>query len=301
MNKDLLQDFIRDEFLSCPVKNKSEALAECAGIFLGLKNFSSTSKIFIARRLKLKLWKISGLDKNWNIKILHTRQTDSSIFKNKKLKHVINLNFISKKISCTKFKDIMLKTALKTKNYWAFLRGLWGCSGNLYFPKSGYYLNLNSANPKSQPEIFNLTRKFLTLTDLHWSSHKNNFTLRNQEDIVTFMGNINLSGVALKLEERAIINEVKNHANRLSNSEAANIKRSVEAALEQVKLAHYIIENDLLKILPENLRELVLLRLKFPELNLSELGEKITQAKNSKTAVKYRWSRIKKILEQNNF
>ena len=177
-----------------------------------------------------------------------------------------------------------------------FLRGLWGSAGNLYFPKSGYYLNL-----KAHSEIFNLTQKFLDRTDLHWSLHKNNFTLRNQEDIVTFTGNINLSGVALKLEDRAIINELRNHANRLSNSEAANIKRSVSAALEQIKLARYILENDLLKILPEHLREIVLLRLKYPELNLSELGEKITQAKLSKTAVKYRWSRIKKILEQNNF
>ena len=115
------------------------------------------------------------------------------------------------------------------------------------------------------------------------------------------MSNINLSSAALKLEDKAVISELKNNANRLSNFEAANIKRSVQAAVKQVELARAVIENDLLKILPDDLKNLVMARLKYPDLNLSELGGKINEAKISKTAVQYRWTKIKKCLEQNQF
>ena len=141
-----------------------------------------------------------------------------------------------------------------------------------------------------------MAEKFTKLSNLNWHQSKNsNLNLRRQEDIVTFMANIGLSSTALKLEDRAILNEIKNNANRLNNFESANIKRSVKSAAEQLENAKYIINSGLINNLPDNMQEFIKLRIEYPDLNLKDLGEKFkTPLKNY--AVKYLYSKIKKLI-----
>ncbi len=273
-------DFVFDEILTCNIKNNYDALCEIAGIFSGLDEKFLTRRIILARRV-LKLWDVSGLNKNKSYKIKIIR-----CVKNKK--SILKFNITNQELF---FNEIM-NFADSVNFSWDFLRGLFASCGNLYLPKSGYYLNL-------KPHNFFIAQKFIKLSNLHWHQSKNfNLNLRRQEDIVTFMANIGLSSTALKLEDRAILNEIKNNANRLNNFEAANIKRSIKSAAEQLENVKYIIESGLLNDLPDNknIQEFIKLRIEYPDLNLKELGEKFkVPLKNY--AVKYLYSKIKNFIK----
>ena len=171
------------------------------------------------------------------------------------------------------------------KEIWFFLKGLWGSSGSLYFPKNGYYLSLSTKVPDS----------ILQSTKLSWTTHKNALTLRNHDDITTFLYNVGLKESALEFEEMAIIRAARNRANLVSNYDTANIARSVRASSQQLKLAEKIISQGKLSNLPDKLREILELRLNYPSETLEGLGEK-AQPPVSKSTVKYRWKRLERLM-----
>ena len=76
----------------------------------------------------------------------------------------------------------------------------------------------------------------------------------------------------MNLENVRIIKEMRNSVNRKVNCETANISKTVNAAMKQVEDIEYIRDTIGLETLPDNLREIALLRLEHPELPLKELG-----------------------------
>ncbi|MCR5347041.1 MAG: DNA-binding protein WhiA [Fretibacterium sp.] len=174
---------------------------------------------------------------------------------------------------------------------WAWLRGLWGSRGGLYLPKSGYYLVFRVGIPS----IAGPMRSILSRTGLRWRGRvfhgAQEMFLRDQESIVTFICNLGLPSSSLKLEERAIMRSMRDRANRVSNCDTANIRRTLRVAEEQTGLARKASREGLLPLLPPALRELAEARLANPEASLSELGKKLTPP-IQKSTVKYRWARL---------
>ena len=58
-------------------------------------------------------------------------------------------------------------------------------------------------------------------------------------------------------------------------------------------------ELGLLEKLPANMRELITLRLEYPDESLSGLGKKLSP-EITKASVKYRWSKIRSIIDSLN-
>ena len=69
-----------------------------------------------------------------------------------------------------------------------------------------------------------------------------------------------------------ILKEMRNSVNRKVNCETANISKTVNAAVKQLEDITYIREVMGLDSLPDNLKEMALLRLEYPEAPLKELG-----------------------------
>jgi hypothetical protein len=65
---------------------------------------------------------------------------------------------------------------------------------------------------------------------------------------------------------------MRNSVNRKVNCETANISKTVTAAVKQLDDITYIREMAGLDSLPDNLKEMALLRLEYPEATLGELG-----------------------------
>lgn len=91
-------------------------------------------------------------------------------------------------------------------------------------------------------------------------------------DMLTRMG---ANGAVLRWEELRTEREVHGQANRLANFDDANMRRSADAAVVaviRVKRAFEILGQDV----PENLREVGMFRIQFPEDSLNMLGDRLT-------------------------
>lgn len=283
MDKNKLLANIWDEWLSSPIKSKSAADFESSGLLMGMKynensNTFTTNRLRAARRLtgpgRVRLWTMTSYSEKFNLELsMITRKN-----------HKAAVKFL-----CPRE---LLKTPKSLSASWHWLKGLWGSCGGLYSPKAGYYLTLIISDKK----ISELANKILALTGLNWSAHRNEFTLRNHEDITTFLYNTGIQSGALALEDTAIIRDAKNRANLASNYDSANIARSVKAAREQIMLARKILESGMLESLPEKLRELVELRLSQPDATLEELGKNL-KSRITKSAVKYRWEKLQEFIK----
>jgi DNA-binding protein WhiA len=121
--------------------------------------------------------------------------------------------------------------------------------------------------------------------------------LRDQQQIVTLLSRIGLVTTALELEETAIFRSIRNHANKLVNCDAANIKKSIEAAHGQLELIKKIEERGMTGFLPEPLLDLVNARKKNPSVTLKELGQTLPTP-ISKSTVEYRWRKLELMLSK---
>lgn len=77
----------------------------------------------------------------------------------------------------------------------------------------------------------------------------------------------------MELENIRIVKEMRNSVNRQVNCETANINKTVSAAVKQMEDIRYIQATIGLDGLPDNLREMALVRLERPDATLKELGE----------------------------
>lgn len=281
MNRKLRLASLWDEWLSCEVCAQREADYEASGLLMGMKhthNAFTTNRLKSARRLtgpgKVRLWSLTSYAKKFPLEVSMITAPNRKP---------------SVKFTCPRK---VLKFPGKN-TFWPWLKGLWGSTGGLYFPKAGYYLALIV----SDKETSAITREILGFTGLSWSEHKNEFALRNHDDIMTFLCNAGMPEGALDFDAAVMMRSIRNRANLVSNYETANIMRSVRAAGEQKLLAQRIIAGGMMEHLTAKLQEIVKLRIKYPDISLSELGEKLSP-QIKKSAVKYRWKKIQKIIEK---
>lgn len=82
--------------------------------------------------------------------------------------------------------------------------------------------------------------------------------------------------------------------NRLVNFEAANIKRSTDASLKQLKLIERLLKKYKINSLDDDIKIIVKARLKYKMVSMTELAEKIGNI--SKSAINHRFIKIKSLL-----
>ena len=264
-----------DEWLTAESSSRTQADFEVCGLLTGMRhagNIFHTNRLRTARRL-MRLWPFTSYYEKFNF----TPAISLITQKNHKPRVKITLP------------EKILKFPKNLRGSWAWLKGLWGSAGGLYFPKTGYYLTLIISGEKN----FELTSKATELTGLSWNVRKNEFTLRNHDDIMTFLCNAGMSVSALKFDETVMMRLIKNRANVVSNYEAANIARSVKAAREQLVMAEKFLS---LKNIPAKLKEIAELRINNPHDTLEELGEKLNPPVK-KSTVKYYLNKIKNFME----
>ena len=101
----------------------------------------------------------------------------------------------------------------------------------------------------------------------------------------------------MELENIRILKDMRNSVNRQVNCEAANIHKTVSAAVRQAEDIACIENHGGLTQLPENLREAAVLRLEYPDLSLEELGKRATPP-IGKSGINHRLRRIGQIAER---
>lgn len=114
------------------------------------------------------------------------------------------------------------------------------------------------------------------------------------EDVLAFLG---CSRLALEVMGIKILKERRNAANRASNCDNANIDKTVSAAAAQVAAIQKVLAARGEDALPDELREVALLRIAEPELSLRELGQQLSPPL-SRSGVNHRLARLVAMAEE---
>jgi hypothetical protein len=288
-----------DEWSSYPSDDEETSSQETAGLVAGLrfhkkcekreKNedeavVSGGSARLRALHRLLKLWKTSRWARELNLA--------ACVRVPPGMKGRVGLD-----LPLSLYEEIAAVTGHET---WDWVRGLWGSCGSLYAPKAGYYLVIRTAGESARrlSQILRRARVSHNSRAAHGVTARRvpgqgaqELILRNQQNIVTFLSKIGLTNVALSMEGKAVLRLVRSQANRWSNCDTANIRKSLQAAEKQMELALTLRRGGLLESLPERFRELAELRLQHPDATLADLGQLLSPPV-TKSTVKYRWDRL---------
>jgi DNA-binding protein WhiA len=122
--------------------------------------------------------------------------------------------------------------------------------------------------------------------------------LKGRDEVAGVLALAGAHSAALQVQEQAVVKEVRARANRVTNCDSANVRRTGAAALRQLEAISALERSGRLAALPPALREMADLRLANPYMNLSELAEAGGEGL-SRSAVNHRLRRLVAAAERN--
>lgn len=115
--------------------------------------------------------------------------------------------------------------------------------------------------------------------------------IKDGESISSFLALIGANNAVLRFEEIRVIKETRNNINRIVNCETANLNKTIDAAVEQIKAINFLKQKHKFHLLPENLQEIAGVRIKNPDASYEELG-KMLKKPIGKSGVSHRLNKI---------
>ena len=209
----------------------------------------------------------------------------------------ININgkifFIEiKKKSLSKIKDFDYNLE-NIQDIKAFIRGVFMGSGSINNPEKKYHLECGLKN--SEKAIF--VRNLMKNNNIYLKQRDNIVYIKEGEEISKFLAFIGANKSVLRFEEIRVQRNMNNKVNRIVNCESANLNKVLNASIEQIDAIRKLKQKGEFEKLDENLKEIALLRLEYPDVPLSELGEKLSKPVG-KSGVNYRLKKIIKIANE---
>ncbi len=178
----------------------------------------------------------------------------------------------------------------------AFIRGVFLGSGSVNHPEKKYHLEI-ALSTANNADIVQTILQSVEIT-MKRLNRKNGVTLylKDGEEISNFLAYIGASQAVLKFEEIRVLRQMKNKINRKVNCETANLSKTIAASVKQVEAIKHLQKNGKFETLPDNLKEIAILRLENPDASLIELGEMLASP-IGKSGVNHR---LKAIMELEN-
>lgn len=178
----------------------------------------------------------------------------------------------------------------------SFLRGIFLVSGYVQNPVKGRDLEIVVSEERVHEEIVKILKEAGFKVGTRYRKHKHYIYFKSYEDIKNFLRRIGATKSSFKFEDQQTVNEMKNFINRQVNFEKANVERAVNSALRQIEAILLIDKEIGISNLSPVLREAASLRLKYPEMPLSELARK-AKGNLTKSGLKHRLLRLEKLAE----
>ncbi len=172
-----------------------------------------------------------------------------------------------------------------------FLRGVFIACGIITNPKKEYHLEFSIPFKSKAKDLIEMFDDFPVIPKQSFRNGVNLIYFKDSshiEDILTVMGAQNS---VLELIGEKILKDVRNNVNRKVNCDNANIRKTCKAAGLQTSAITRLIESGKFDELSPELKELARLRLKNPEMTLSELGLALTKPL-SRSGVNHRLNKL---------
>lgn len=154
----------------------------------------------------------------------------------------------------------------------AYLRGAFLCVGSMSDPQKGYHLEFVCEFEKQALQMQEVLRSFELEAKIVRRKKYHVVYLKEGAGIVDLLNVMGAHLSLMNLENLRIEKEMRNSINRQVNCETANITKTVNAASKQIEDIRLLQKHLGLSGLPDNLREMALVRLSHPESSLQELG-----------------------------
>ncbi len=198
-------------------------------------------------------------------------------------------NEISLRINHANFED--------DECYCAFLRGVFLTCGSVANPDKSYHLEYVVQYSKLSGDLLKILTNLSLAAKYILRKYSHVVYLKGSEgieDLLTMMGapNSSLYLMGIKVQK-----DVRNKINRKMNFESANMSRAIEAGLAQVEAIEIIEKKQGLDSLPDELKELAVLRKENPDMSLKELGAAL-KVPISRSGVNHRLARLVTIAEK---
>ena len=155
----------------------------------------------------------------------------------------------------------------------AFIRGAFLASGSISDPEKFYHFEIVCATQPKAEQLRELIATFDIEAKIVRRKKYYVVYIKEGSQIVDILNVMEAPVALMELENIRILKEMRNSVNRQVNCETANINKTVSAAVKQMDDIRYIQAVIGLDGLPDNLREMALVRLERPDATLKELGE----------------------------
>lgn len=183
------------------------------------------------------------------------------------------------KIYVTESEDVERLYALQAKNQACdkclqhFLTGVFISDGVLVNPNKEYHLEFSYRDENRANKLLEIFSN--AGFDFKISKRKSSSVVytKNSGTIEEFLVTVGAQNSCLELMGGKVVKDLRNHINRVTNCDAANIAKTINAGQKYIKAINKLIETELLYDLPDDLQELAQLKLENPELSLSDLGK----------------------------
>ena len=173
----------------------------------------------------------------------------------------------------------------------AFLR-----SGSISDPEKFYHLEIVFTSEEEAKAIQKMLEDFKL--DGKIAMRKGHYVvyLKEGSQIADMLRIMEAPLALMEFENIRIVKEMRNSINRQVNCEAANLGKTISAAVKQVEDIKFICSKVGLENIPEGLAETAKKRLEYPEATLKELGE-FMDPPLGKSGVNHRLKKLSELAE----
>lgn len=235
----------------------------------------------------------------------------SKLLKNLDINH--NIEFDGKSFIITfKLKDKLEEIDLKNnqivikqinninENYRrALIRGTFLGSGSINNPDKTHHLEINLSNKNNMDKLFIILKESNIKSKKFEQENKYSIYFKDGEVISIFIALIGANNSVLKFEDIRVQKEMRGKVNRIVNCQTANLNKTLNASVEQIDAIRKLQVTGKFNKLDDNLKEIALLRLEYPDMSLIELGKKLKKP-IGKSGVNYRLKKIMQIADERN-
>lgn len=177
----------------------------------------------------------------------------------------------------------------------AIVRGTFLGAGSINNPNKTYHLEINLSTKENMEFLYNILKE--CKINCKRLLNKNSIYLKDGEEISAIIALFGANSSVLKFEDIRVQKEMNGKVNRIVNCQTANLNKTLNASVEQIDAIRKLQQSNKFNKLDDNLKEIALLRLEYPDMSLLELGKKLKEPLG-KSGVNYRLKRIIKIAEE---
>jgi DNA-binding protein WhiA len=179
----------------------------------------------------------------------------------------------------------------------AFIRGAFLAAGSISDPNKSYHYEIVCEYEEDAVQMQELL-KFFNLDAKIIQRKRNYVTYIKEGNNITDVLNIMGAFVSqMKLYNVMILKGMRNDVNRKVNCETANLNKTIEAAVKQIRDIEYVRDTVGLESLSDGLREVAEIRLKNPDMKLKDIGE-LLNPPVGKSGVNHRLRKISELAQK---